>query len=416
MSIKLTNVVYPSVEDLRKVFRDSQEELTKNLRMILNNFAEKGRPELEASYAKSYINAVEWFIKARKENPERGGINVTIAQFNHPAQREDEDYYTYQDRIKRCSQVESELVYLLTDYPKAPKENDSDDTWYSYNKWLSDTKRPDFEINLLPDYQKLALEKANKTVQNIVDIFIDKTVDKLLDILIAKKEYTVRLMDSIYDSGVFTCDLALTFPDQTGFNTHLILKWNVSVLGKNFTQYPMTFHQAVLKTGDKATARVSQEDIEKAFGVKMWTPPPQPTKKWKSVKTGFIIFTNYPSDHGQFALIERVTKDKKRIVKKAKTKYHKDEYGQNVQCYVGPNKIMECQDVAIVRPVAELYVNSSSYSADPYAFATLADGSRHKYVIDKMDLETFKRLDYRKQDTFLRRMVFDKLKAEGKLI
>lgn len=106
--------------------------------------------------------------------------------------------------------------------------------------------RPAFKVEFLPTAEADLKRRAKKYVDAVAQQFAHKTVDKVIDILLVKGgQYECLLDKGHFTFDGFEADIRITFPDQTGFRTHVIVKDNTSVLGNPYVQYALTFHEIV---------------------------------------------------------------------------------------------------------------------------------------------------------------------------
>jgi hypothetical protein len=161
----------------------------------------------------------------------------------------------------------------------------------SYQSWLENPNRPNFAVAWSRTADDTIKAEVKKLVDEIVAAFIDKTLDKVADILIAKKEYGCELKSGSFHSGSFEGDLTISFPDGTSFRTHVILKTNYTAYGNPYAQYPLTFHDVVAETGGIPSAMLSQDEVHNSFGVPKWTEPKKQKKPWSLVKIGDVLRT-----------------------------------------------------------------------------------------------------------------------------
>jgi hypothetical protein len=197
--------------------------------------------------------------------------------------------------------VDPTLVLALTDYEAQSKKAEKANA-ESFGK-----KYP-FEVRFRRDHKKIAARLATEYVDGIVKTFVYKVNDKLLDLVLVKKTYEARLIDGGYSSGVFTADIDVRFPDGTGFKAHLILKHVINQYGTHFVQYPLTFHNVVVKSGAAVKAMVPEDELYREFGIPLWAPPKNQTNlngRWRKIDAGNVIRTT----DGRVLLVERVGTD-----------------------------------------------------------------------------------------------------------
>ena len=283
------------IESLRRKFIEANKEPAARMVTVLEKMAETNRPQYEAFLAELEIAHVEAFIVAR----DRRSGNMTIEEFNRqPARNKGEDDRAYMMRCATRLQFDSNAVMALTDHPR-PANADDEKTW----AWMRNDKRPAFKIALKQDAQTIAAKRAKEKVDQIVRQFIFKTMDKVIDVLVHKPQYTAKLVSNNYGKGVLEADIFLTFVDGTSFRTHLILKTNYRY-GSPYMQYPMTFHDWTWKLGESLRGGASHYEIMKTWNIPAWQPPVSKTKRrrWDTVKSNCVIMTT----DNRLALVERI--------------------------------------------------------------------------------------------------------------
>jgi hypothetical protein len=304
------------IERLRRSYIESNKGVAKSIISTLREMAETNRKPYEAFLADFEISRVNSFIQLRDQR----GKNLTIDEYNSPPkQNVGESRDDWQRRCNLQPTMDREIVIALTDHPSPSGENDT-----GYTEWVMKSNRPDFTIALKSNFKDIAAERAKKKVQIIVEQFVFKTLDKLIDILIKKPVYTAKLQHNSYSSGVLEADIGIVFADGTGFRTHLIIKTNYR-FGRPFMQYPLTFHDVFLTQKQSCKAE-SQHQIMLAWGIPHWQAPPRQggkrARRWDTVKTNCIVLTK-----GRLALVERITvpKESKAQVKEWNQKLEKLE-------------------------------------------------------------------------------------------
>jgi len=161
-----------------------------------------------------------------------------------------------------------------------------------YRDWLENKDRPKFTVQWMPDADKRIKAEVKQYVNHVIRMFGKKTVEKVIDILVAKDgKYKCKLEYGSFYAGAFEGDITVSFPNGTGFRTHVIVKTNYSYLGNAYTQYPLTFHNVVSETGATPIAMLSQEEVQKSMGVKPWVVPTKQKKPWTAVQVGDLVRT-----------------------------------------------------------------------------------------------------------------------------
>jgi hypothetical protein len=189
-------------------------------------------------------------------------------------------------------------VAKYTTHPRLHKRYDGTkrrtvdfEDYSSFKSWLEAHKRPNFHVAWKRTADATIKAEIKQQVDGIVSMFIQKTIDKVADFLIAKGEYKCELKTGRFGSGLFEGDLTISFPNGTSFRTHVILKTNFTAYGDPYAQYPLTFHDVVAETGGTSSAMLSQDEVYAAFGVAKWTEPKKQKKAWTTVKIGDVLRT-----------------------------------------------------------------------------------------------------------------------------
>ncbi len=286
MPIKLPNVTHKTVEQLRTERYDQYKPLTKRLRDGIQSICLKHRTVYEGGLYEGMMARLQNFLQKRKPNQ-------TAAEYYRQQYGIGPDYRPEYSRgsliLDKRQWVARDVVYVvpLTDHPKKPEGHD----WAAievYTKWDKNAERPDFEVKMLPGTPAELKRRAKEEFDHIIDAFIHKVTEKVLDILVAHPEYECELLGGKVVGSSFEGDVILKFGDKTRFRMHVSLKYNQSVLGTPYVQYPLTFHDVVTEANAKGTGMVSENKILEVMGIEPWKPT-KSKKPWDKVAVGDIV-------------------------------------------------------------------------------------------------------------------------------
>jgi len=304
MPIKLPEQPILTKEQLRQQYVDQHANVVAGVKAAIEELCVHHRKAYEDYLYERRIEAIQKFLDNRKPNQLicEGAATLIRSEAKRLAEMpEKKKYYNTGDYLRKLEGDAREALHWISQYTNHPVELMSlKDLPYfeqekardTNTKWISDENRPDFKVNWLKNGKAKIKAEVLEVVENAVQNFIRKTISKVVDILVAKGEYACELKKGQFSVGAFEGDIFITFPDKTGFRTHVILKTNYSVNGNPYAQYPLTFHEVVVKPGDKQVAMLSEDEICKAFGVKQWEAPPKQKKPWLAVKIGDIVVVN----------------------------------------------------------------------------------------------------------------------------
>lgn len=286
MPIKLPGVTHKTVEQLRSERYDQYKPLTKKLRDGIESICLKHRTEYEGRLYDNMMAKLDHFLKNRKPNQ-------TAFDFYNQEHGVGPDYRASYSRgslvLDKRQWVARDVVFVvpLTDHPKKPEGHD----WAGiekHTKWEKNAERPNFEVKMLPGTPDELKARAKKEFDQIINAFIHKVTEKVLDILVAHPEYECELIGGKVVGYCFEGDVILKFGGKTRFRMHVSLKYNQSVLGTPYVQYPLTFHDVVTEDNPKGTGMVSENKILEVMGIEPWKPT-KSKKPWDKVSVGDIV-------------------------------------------------------------------------------------------------------------------------------
>ena len=302
MPIKL-NIVKPKTSDqLRAEHIALHDQTTAKLEGVLRDLIAKHRDQYQRHIAQSLVGRVSFYVESREDGQ-------TVEEF-------------YRKRLKdspvwrQVAHEVRELLRALTDY----------DDSLTMAKWDGRAgKYSTFAVNLKPDAADLAYKLAEPRVEEIVQTFLYRAKDKLVDLMVAYPAYEAKLISGGFSGGLFQGSIGLRFdrPDLTDkieakastFTIRFGAKWNTSVLGNPYVQYPFTFHDYVIETtvldmGNKLhktdAVGLSEEGLKQWFKFDAWKAPVPKVTRFKQVGTGSVIV----GKDGTLAMCLRTGKDK----------------------------------------------------------------------------------------------------------
>lgn len=192
------------------------------------------------------------------------------------------------------------VMFWLTDHPiqsnrhaewaNYTPEEKSPGNWedsMDRDEWIDiGAERKPFQVKMRDDASELAKKYAEQLAKQILKTFIYKATSKVLPILKRNGSYYAGLEKCRFNLVGIEADVRITFVDTRSFVLHVILKNNTSSLGKDFYQYPLTYHDIYAGNGAQLVKSMSQNDIETMFNVKdedRWEPSANtPTKQLRS--------------------------------------------------------------------------------------------------------------------------------------
>lgn len=287
MAIYLPQVKVLTRDEHRALFMAQHRKFAKKVEDAVLALIAHHRSNYEQMLFKGWRDDIERFLENRRPN-ETPYDDITRKKRN----KERVDF-----ELDRRAKERMAYLSRYTTLPDRRWGNDArlgiDFTDYDeWERWLDNLERPAFTVKFLSTANADLKRRAKKYVDAIAKVFADKTVDKVIDILVAKGDkYTCHLNKGHFTFTGFEGDIRITFPDKTGFRTHVIVKDNMSVLGNPYVQYPLTFHEIIGKTGEEPVAMLSQEMVFERFGVKTWEAPKRVKKPWINVKAGDLVQT-----------------------------------------------------------------------------------------------------------------------------
>ena len=154
---------------------------------------------------------------------------------------------------------------------------------------------------------ELTNEQIDPTLDSIIDRFLYKVADKIIDIVLHKgDDFSVDISRGEFREGLFTCTSSIMWPNSDGFDIKTSIRWNrSSVLTQDFfVQYPLTFSKIV--HNNQVSTNTAQMDVGQTFGVPEWAAPARFLKKITyNISRGSIVLL---SDH-TLAYVARVGSD-----------------------------------------------------------------------------------------------------------
>ena len=205
------------------------------------------------------------------------------------------EHQGYDSEDLRSASSYMSRICNFTTHPDAPerdwREGPAENEYHKYQAWFKKPKRPQFEVTFQADADQRLRAESVEEADEIIKNFIQKTNLKILDLLLAKGNYTCELLQGGFSAGVFEGDVKVTFTDKTTLRTHVILKTNYSVLGNAYAQYPLTFHDVQVKGKGPVLKMVSEAEAHKLLNVKPWSPPTV-KKPWAKAGVGDVVRTS----------------------------------------------------------------------------------------------------------------------------
>jgi hypothetical protein len=278
MPIKLPNVKHQTVEELRKERYDQYKPLGKRLHDAVQTLVKPVRDEYERWLYDGWMEDLNDFLVSRLPN---GTARETYLA-KHGI---DEHWYPKKGEFDMRKVVAAEVAFVTeyTDHRKRPLY----DAW-TYDEWANNKARPNFEVNILPDTPDRLRAKAKKDFDHIVDAFLYRLTEKVLDILVANPKYQIGMTRCKLKGWVLEVDVGLKFGTKASFRVRAQLKYNKSVYGTPYVQYPLTFHDVVTKDDPNPSPFVSENGILEKMGIKPWKPT-KSKKPWDTIGVGDIV-------------------------------------------------------------------------------------------------------------------------------
>lgn len=301
MAIKLNITKPKSAEVLRQEYVESKKEATKVLENRLRELIDSHRVQYQQYIANGIYSQVQQFVDNRKEGQDL------------------RDYY--EDRFGRYSvsigiMIQDRLPALnkLTDYAEQIKSR-------GYGKRQDGTYGPlEFKVTMKKNAKAEAFKLAEKEVEYTVQTFLYRAKDKMVDLMVAVPNPSITLEKGSFSGGVFQGQLKLEFHNDADksvkkFYLRMSLKYNRSVLGTPFVQYPFTLHDyqegvwdsykdggAGFKFGK--TEKLAEKELPKKFGYTKWMPVVQKKNRFSKVSSGSVILTQ-----NKYAVVLRTSGD-----------------------------------------------------------------------------------------------------------
>ncbi len=285
MAIRLPEEKVLTRDELRAHFMSQHKGLTKKVEDAVLGLIAHHRPNYEKRLFDLWWEDINNYLETRQPN---GTPYDDIARL---AQAHERVNYRWESQAR-------ERMDYLSRYTTFPARRWKDDArpgidftdYHQWQAWLDNLERPAFPVAFLSTAEADLKRRAKEYVDAVASQFARKTVDKVIDIVLAKGDkYDCHLDVGEFTFDGFEGDIRITFHDGTGFRTHVIVKDNTSVLGNPYVQYPLTFHDVVSQPSGEAAAMLSQESVYDRFGVKPWTAPKRRKKPWLNVKAGDLV-------------------------------------------------------------------------------------------------------------------------------
>ena len=156
--------------------------------------------------------------------------------------------------------------------------------------------RPQYRDYLRQENPHLTDEQVDSSLNHVIDRFLYKVGDKIIDIVIHKgDDFTVNINSGEFRDGLFTCNATLRWTTNgDGFDIKTSIRWNRHSVESNdfFCQYPLTFskitHQGIVSTN------TAQLDVGNLFGVPEWAAPSRYLKKlhYRINKGSVVLLSN----------------------------------------------------------------------------------------------------------------------------
>ncbi len=117
-----------------------------------------------------------------------------------------------------------------------------------------------------PEYDKDVMEAAQFRAQMFQEDFVNKNTSKLSAIIMRKQSKLIKQEVTRINPGPtdFGGELRFEFEDGSGFTVRNKTVWKSSANGKDFTQYPTTFHKVKMPDG-KAMKGPSEKKMVEVF-------------------------------------------------------------------------------------------------------------------------------------------------------
>jgi hypothetical protein len=278
MAIKLPKPEHKTIEQLKAERFEQYAPVAKKLRDGIEAACQKVRTEYETTLYDRMFARVEEFITTRKSNETcdefyRRKFDVPKDYRPNHGSREDKRQWVRE----ACA-----FVVPLTDHWQRPLY----DAW-NYDEWGNNPNRTDFGVKMLDTTPGLLRAKAKAEFNSIIGRFSHKVAEKILDILVANQEYECTFEKIRVAGGIIEADVKMRFA-STKFTMHISLKYNQSMYGTPYIQYPLTFHD--FETVGQATTMsfASENEVLKAMGLEPWKPS-KSKKPWDTIHIGDIV-------------------------------------------------------------------------------------------------------------------------------
>jgi hypothetical protein len=341
MAIKLAKP--KSRDELRAEYIEQHRAALKGLDRVLRDLTEKHRKEYETRTAERILTGVQTLLADRQPN------ETLRAMYERKFGRKDQFYYSTVARAEA-------LADKYTDYSTAAREGQHE---------VLDGKRVrlPFEVHMRADADKIAASEAHELVEGIFGTFRDRTADKLVDLMVRRPTYKAVLTHGAFTGGVLEATITLTFPEgEEGifkrFELRLSLKYNYSVLGNPYVQYPATFHNLVDGNEDATPKATDLDDLYRKFGIEVWKPPVLQKRKWTKVKMGSVVRTV----DGRLALVIGSKKGQTKVL-----------FAHGAEDPSEGIRLLDADSVSEI--VAQITARSGSDQKDNRAFYELASGT-----------------------------------------
>jgi hypothetical protein len=133
------------------------------------------------------------------------------------------------------------------------------ETWDSFEGYYKGLKA---------DYKAILLKKAESDADFAQRMFLYKNVTKLATIIERKGNFTKHtILHGTINSAGFQGEIVFEFADGSKFNVRNKVVAKYSIHNRPFHQFPTTFHNAVLPTGETMPGQPSEEEMIEIFGV-----------------------------------------------------------------------------------------------------------------------------------------------------
>lgn len=397
MPIKLKIPKAKSTEELRAEHIERHNDVTSRLEKTLRNLIDPHRDQYQKLIADSKVYRVQTYMDKREDGQ-------TIEEYCRKQFKESPMWRAYAAEVR-------DLLRKLTDY----------DDRLTMATWDSRAgKYSTFEVNLKKTHKAIAYKLAHPEVEQIIQTFLYRAKDKLVDLMIAYPDYEAKLISGGFANNLFQGKIDLRFkrPDlddkiETKVSTFIIrfgVKWNTSVYGNPYPQYPFTFHDYVVETTvpdmdnrlyETTPKALSEQSLQNWFKFDAWMPPKQQTSRFKSVGTGSIIVNKT----GQIALCIRTGSDN----------VTKEQHAVVAVYEAGKLKKADWKADSIVKAVAEIKHVNAGYKDQPSTCMAYFEKG-----VERMDMgippESYRGLSYGRCEQDIREKVFVRLVEEKKVI